>query len=636
MMLNVLREGAKSGVAKFILFGLMTMAVFGLVLMDVGGFFRGGIRQDSVAKIGRDQISSMSFNNTVRTVLSRQGLDPQTAYRLGFINQILQSEISGRLLYKAAIEDGLLLGNKVVAGEINRLLEPFVTPEMNRKEALQRVLMNQGMSEVQFVNALRMEMTNGLLRDTLRGSAAYTPAQEVRDIYRYQHEKRNVKALVLPNSRIKDFQEPSDELLLPFYQAGQERYAIPETRNFSIAVLSQDDLKKTLTISEEDLKAAYEDEIDLHTLPEQRVLEQAILPDQAQAAAVAEKVKASTGLKDAVKAVTSGTDAFLGKETFQKAGLAKEIAEPAFGAEKGAVIGPVETPLGWHVLVLQDVIAPKVKPFEDVREELRKDMLQNKLADQLFAISGQIDDELAGGAVLDEVAENYSLTVRKFGPVRADGSTPDEREGLKGFDDDREKILKTIFDLSEGESAPVLELADGSFAAIQIDLVSPKSYKPFEQIREDLKKVWISDQQHVLNKMKAQQILKALASDEKTLDQLAAESGIPVQNFSLNRAGDTPAPLTAGAQEKFFEIKKGDYAMAALDEGFFVGQVTAISLPETKKITDKELEPVLKAATQGSQDETFLSYLGYLQDKYRVTINQNLLQQMYGPGTEAR
>ncbi len=42
MVMNAMRQGAKSGVSKIFLFGFMVMAVGGLVLMDVKGMFQSG------------------------------------------------------------------------------------------------------------------------------------------------------------------------------------------------------------------------------------------------------------------------------------------------------------------------------------------------------------------------------------------------------------------------------------------------------------------------------------------------------------------------------------------------------------------------------------------------------------------
>lgn len=634
MLLNKLRKGAAGGITKFILFGFMAMAVGGMVFMDVGGFFRGGVQRNSVAKIGREQISAVSFDNTVRRILSAQNIDAATAFRLGYIDQIMTSTISTDLMYRAAQKAGLQVGDREVSAHISKLIEPMVTDGKSKKEVLKRLLLTQGMSEDQFVSELRRDISSSVLRGALQSAASFTPPQEARDLYQYQNEERTIKAVILPDSGIKDFKHPSDEVLLPFYQAGQERYAIPETRTFSIAILRDDDIKKTLDVSNEELRKIYEDSISSYTLPEQRVMEQAVLTDEAAAKKVYDAVKDGKNMKEAVKAATGSADAYLGKETFQQDGLTKEIGDAAFAAKKGDAVGPVKTALGWHVLAVNDILPPSTKPFADVKADIKKEALHDKLADQLYAASAQIDDMLAGGETLEEVAKSMNLKVQTFGPLRDNGSTPDSKEGLKDFDRDRNSIIQTVFELTEGETAPVMQLDDGGYAAIRVDTITPKSYKPFDEVKKNLAEIWIADQKSVLNKQRASDALRALANREKTLEQVARENGISVQTIKMKRGDDPPKEISAPTKTKFFETPQDGYAVSGVDSGYIVGQVTSISLPDLSKIKDTNLDETAAIATQGTRDEFLLAFLQNLYDDAKVTVNRPLLQQMYGPGSE--
>ncbi|MBI4031268.1 MAG: peptidyl-prolyl cis-trans isomerase, partial [Proteobacteria bacterium] len=386
-------------------------------------------------------------------------------------------------------------------------------------------------------------------------------------------------------------------------------------------------------ISEEELKEIYERDISSYTLPEQRALEQAILPDEGTARAVADAFDIKTGLKAAVEKATGKPEGYIGEETFMREGLPPAVAAEVFETEKSGITEPVKTALGWHVMAVTDIIEPRIKPFSGVRDEIRKDLMSQKLADQLYALAGEIDDRLAGGGTLEEVADAMQLKIRKFGPIRADGSTPDNREGLKDPEKDRNSILQTVFELAEGESAPVMELADGSFAALRVDRIDSKSYKPFDSVKADLRKVWIADQQEVLNKQRAQDILKSLASAEKTLEQAAKDADAAVQTFKIKRNENPPEVLSAPAKTKFFETPKGEYAVTAAKDGYIVGQVTKASLPDPAKISADDLKKTRETATQGSRDEHLLAYMQYLQNKAKVKINRRLLETTYGPGS---
>ena len=106
MVMQAMRKGKGAGVVKFIFMSLLVLAAGGLVLSDVGGFFRGGIGNNDVAAVGDQNIPITSFDMKLRRTLTRIGMSPQQAYQLGYTNQFLNSEIQSMLLQQAAIETG--------------------------------------------------------------------------------------------------------------------------------------------------------------------------------------------------------------------------------------------------------------------------------------------------------------------------------------------------------------------------------------------------------------------------------------------------------------------------------------------------------------------------------------------------
>ncbi len=630
-MLNAMREGAKSGIMKFILFGFMVLAVGGLVLMDVGGVFRGGVTSTSVAKIDGNELSIIRFDRMLRRILANQGLDVETAYKLGFINQVLAGEVNNNLIQRAAADMGLQVGDQAVLKQVNSLVEPFLTDEIDRRTALQRILQMQGMSEAEFIGMIKAQMTNTLLTNTIQIGTNVPPAGEAADIYQYRNEQRTVKTVFLPHSGIKEVDEPAEENLLSFYQAGQEKYAIPETRSFTVAILDHEQLQKTMDVSEEELRSIYDRDIDTYTLPERRVLEQVIIDNQATATGIVNRVKDGASLKAAVKSETESEDAYLGAETFEQQGLLEDISGPVFEAQKGDIVGPLESALGWHVFVVSDILEPSVKPFEDVKAGLRKELLETRLMDEMYAAAAAIDDALAGGSSLEDVAKNMGLSTKQYGPVKADGSTQDNKDGVKDFDADAAYITEIVFDLGEGETSPVTELADGRYAAIRVNAINEKSYKPFEEVKEDLRKTWIQDQKEVANKLRTEDAQRALTMGEADLEKIAADNGATVKTYKLVRSEDAPAPLNNQARNMFFYLEQGKSGAATADGGFIIGQVESITLPDTAKLEQEEVAPVMQVVQQSNQQEFMEFYMRRLHNSYDVKINQRLIDSTYGP-----
>ncbi len=637
-MLTFLRDNAKSGFLKFILLGFLVLAGGGLVLMDVGNFFSGGGRSNADALVvGKDKVSMQNFSTMLGRALSRQGIDAETAYKLGMVDQMMNAEISNSLTRQAANDMGIVISDELMGRQISRLLEPSIANGMSKEDAFRRVLQMQGMTEQGFVQVLKQEMTNAILRNALTAATAYAPDQEIKDLYRFQHETRTIEGVFFPNDKITDYSEPSDELLMPFYQVATEKYAIPETRTFTVAVLSHDKIKDSIEITDEELRVIYDNEIDNFSVPEQRKLEQSVVDTQTAAIEIVEKMNAgSSSLKQAVTDVTGSADAYLGEESFQRDGLFEEIAETAFDvAKQGDVIGPFETPLGWHVLKLVEVSEPSVKPFADVKKILHQEVMQERLGNQMYEFANNIDTQIAEGTSLEDVAKALDLKVGTYGPLKEDGSTADAKEGLAGFDQDRAFLLETAFELLPSEIAPVMELSDGRFALVRVDSVKEKSYKPFEDVKDDLAKLWIQDQQHVLNKMKVQTALEQAIAGEKELNTLAKENGLSIKSFKgIKRLDKAPEGLSDTAKTKFFDLAENEFTVTSDAKGYFIGRAVNIKIPDAVNATTEDLENVKQIATRGTVDEFMLLFLENERAKRGVKINKAAIEQAFGANSE--
>jgi peptidyl-prolyl cis-trans isomerase D len=468
-------------------------------------------------------------------------------------------------------------------------------------------------------------MMNSLLQGAIQASAMIPSRQEARALYAHRNETRTVEGFILPDSGIKTVEDAPDQVLTALYEAAKgTKYLIPETRSFTIATLSENNIKAE-QVPDEALKKEYDRSIAAYALPERRVIQQAVLKDEESAKKVADSVRGGQPLKDAAKT------AYLGEQTFEQAGLVKEIADATFGAEINKVEGPVKTPLGWHVLVVTKILPAETKPFESVKEDIRKELSQSEMTDQLSNTANSIDDRLAGGEALEDVVKDMGMTLEKIESVHDDGSAGDKHDALKSYAKDRDYILKSVFEMNEGESAPVMELGDGRYAAIRLDKINERTFRPFADVKDELKKEWAGDQRTSLNRSRAQQAQQDAANGKK-LEDLAAAYGVKLETFSeLKRTGKPPERIGAGGIQMLFAASEGDSVAAPAPGGFLVGRVKSVTLPDPAKISDKDLQDIEGGIQHDLKEEMMLVYMQYLEDKYGVKINRRLLDSLYGP-----
>lgn len=631
-MLRAMRDGAKKGVLKFILLGFMALAVGGLVLTDVGGFFRGGLSSNIVAKGKNIEIGIVEFDKSLRRILAQQQIGPQEAYERGLIAQALRSEIQNRILAHEASKIGLRPNDETVAKQIQRLTETMPTNGGSKRDALVQILRSQGISENEFISAVRSEMAVDLLQNSLAANIQKLPIEQARAMYQYQNEKRNFKGFLLKASDIKGLEKPSEEQLQKFYEARKINFAIPETRDFTIATLKSDMIAKKIEITEDDVRAVYDDNIDSYKKPEQRTLQQAVVKEQKDAQEIITSLESEKTLEKAVLKVTNNTTAYLGENKFTERSLTDDIAKPVFKAKKDDVIGPIQSPLGWHVVVVKGVTPPETTPFDKVKADIRKQIKEERLVDDLVDTANALDDQLASGETLETVVAELGLTTEKFTDITV-GGLKNGKDALKTYQGDKAQILEAAFDFNTGEASPVLEMADGRYVVVRVDAVEPLSYKPFDNVRNNLEKTWMKQQADLANQARAEEIFTAVKANND-LDAVRKEFGLSFKNYNnLKRSNANDKDLGFIALNQIFTANEGEPIRVSTNEAFIIGEVTSITLPDIKNAT-KEIEEIQKQNSQYLGQEIMGQYMISLLNKYKVRINDALLQQVYATPTE--
>ena len=135
-------------------------------------------------------------------------------------------------------------------------------------------------------------------------------------------------------------------------------------------------------------------------------------------------------------------DTALGVLTIEDLPLPPETAEAVFAAAEGQYPDPQQSDFGWHVYRINEVIPGETTSLEEAREELRRELALRRAADSLFELANRLEDELAGGATLEEGASRLDLNAGNIPRIDADGRAPDgadveTRAGLSRVSADR-------------------------------------------------------------------------------------------------------------------------------------------------------------------------------------------------------
>ncbi len=640
MVMRSLRDGASGGFMKYILFGILGMSVGGLVVMDVRGVLGGGsVGSNDVLRISDETVDIQDFHRNLTLQLSRYQISPQQAYKIGLVDDVLRTEIRKTLIYKNSKDLDISIGKAQLAKSVAQIVKPQVREGETLQSTLNAVLKSQRISEQDFVKSVEVEASARIITDALQDAYVSDSDLLAGELYKFQRQTRDLNLIVFPDSDIKDIEAPTQEQLLKLYEGLKDhQFKISEYRSAQAALLNPSNIKVTVNVTDPEVKQAYQDNIDKFAIGQQFVITQTILDTQEQADAVYAAIQSGMDLKDAAFDVVKERVKYYESTPFEEElmlpGLLKAVSDGQIGVAKP----PVKSPLGYHVVKLDEIIPSGTKSFESVKQALRQELEAIERSDALYDVASEFDELLSDGVALDVIKEKIDFTVLDIPLIDRQGLSLSGDNGLAQFSiSDHELIKEILFEVEEGEPSLLQELDSGALMSIILKDRQEESYQPFDAVKDQLQEQFVNDQRNADNNLRLQKYIAELEAGGITIDSLAREQGKNVQSFSsVALFGAIPAPLKDAHRPVIFQGENGGYEIIALEGGFGLVHIADYGyVPEkVSSPAGQGLEDLKQTLIKESSDEVLLTYLRYLQNENDVVINRKLLEGAYGGGEQ--
>ncbi len=488
-MLQELHKSAGNWIVKIFLI----VIALSFVAWGIGDIFRGRSETTAVAWVGDSEISGNTLRRTFQRELDRfeqvlrVRINTEQARSMGLVGQTLDSLVSQALFALEAERLGLGAGDDLVRQEIRA---EFRNDAGNFDRLAYRWYLGEArMSEEQLVEMMRDDVVRRQLGGSLV-AALSVPDILLDTLYRHRNEKRVVEFAVIENDAMKDIPEPREGELATFHEANAASYTAPEYRRLTYLHLAPEDLVDEISVAEEEIREEYDARHGSYVTPERRTVEQIVLGSKDEALKAraqlddgvdfAQVAVAMTGIK--ADEISLGTVEF--DDLFDPA-----IAKAVFGLEKGTVSAPTESGLGWHLLRVSEILPGRERKFEDVREELERELVMQKAAESLYPLSTVLDDTLSDGATFEEAAQQLGIRIATIAATDQSGRGPDGAE-VEDLPTEPE-FLEKAFELSEGGETIVVESkSDGTYFAVRVDEVTLPRLKPLDSIRDAVAGAW--------------------------------------------------------------------------------------------------------------------------------------------------
>ncbi|MBT7956662.1 MAG: hypothetical protein HN731_15825, partial [Rhodospirillaceae bacterium] len=453
---------------------LLSLLVLSFGVWGIGDYVAPQHSQSAVATIGEVEISSHEFQGELRQQMNRlQGIfggnfTNEQAKAMGIGNNVLQTLIQQRLFTEGARSMGLLVSNDLVSREI-RDDARFKSPggDFNRltfSETIQRA----GLSEQGYIDLFRESLLQTQFLSGIQNGRS-APSALTDQMYRYRNEKRTANYIEIKHSSINTVPAADDEALKKFHKDNAAQFTAPEYRAITLVQMRIKDIVDEIDVSEEQIKAAYDDRINEFKTPETRKIQQILLSDEAKAKEAYSRITAGEDYVKVAKAVANLDAAALDLGTLTKTQLPlKELADAAFSQGADTVSAPVKSPLGWHILKVTEIKGATQKTLAAVRADLKKGIASEKAVDSLYNLSNKFEDELGGGASITEAAQRLNFKIRKIAAINATGV---DAAGKK-IADIAPNIIQVAFGTEQDQDSALTDFGNSGYFILHVDGVT--------------------------------------------------------------------------------------------------------------------------------------------------------------------
>ncbi len=646
-MLSGMRKASKNWLGRVVTTLIMGLLIFSFGIFGIGSWL-GSVGQGALAKVGSTEISfdafRSAFGNELQRLTNQQRrvVTTELAKAAGVDQMVLSTLMSEATLDEQAKQRGLRVSEDYVVKQLTRNPNFKGRDGQFDRARLAEFARQYGYTDKGFVALQRQTTIRQQLTEAVAGGVP-APKTLLDAMNRQRSEERSVSFIRLSTTSLPAIAPPDDAQLQTYYTEHKAEFRAPEYRKLVLINAAMDDFAGDLSISDEDLKLAYDDAVTAGKLgkPERRTFQQIVFNDAAEAKAVSDKILAGTSFAAIlVERSLKPDDVTLENQT--KAGLAdKDVGEVVFALAKGATSPPIAGVFGFTIAHLMNVEAGDVKPFELAKTELVTEARERKIKNssdirvKLDSTHDSVEDLRSSGKSLAEVAAALNL---KTTTIEAIDATGRDKAGNPVKIADPETSIRTIFTAAIGADTEVIRTRAGSYIWFEVASIEPEHDRPVGDVKAQLSAAWIQAETNRQMANLASDQLKKL-TEGASMEDVAKSLNVKIEPATaLTRSLSPLVEAQPGSNllAQIFATEVGSFGQARVEQPIAEAGSNRILF----KVTDAHVPPIAADATAlktlGQQldalyaDDLVTEYIKGSQAELGATVNQRLLNSAIG------
>ncbi len=641
---------------KIILGGLLLVICVMMVITLVpggmfGDYFGSSISTAGVvAKVGTDDISLQQVAQRARMIGRQQfrGNVPPT-----LMPYLMQRAADNMITMGALAYEADRMGLGVTDAELADYLQQgqfgqmfFPDGKFVGQDQYANFIQSQwGLSVAQFEKELKDQLAQQKLLAAV-SAAATVSDKEIQEQVIKDGTKVKFDYALLTLDDVKKQVKVTDVELKAFYDQNKQQYlnSIPEKRKARYILIDTAKVAAAIPVTQADLQAYYNQHQDDFRISETVTVRHILIktptpgPDGKVDPKGVDAAKAKA--EDIQKQLKAGGDfAQLATKNSDDPGSAQnggllppitrgrtvpEFEQAAFNTPKGQTTDIIRTSYGFHIIRVEDKQSARVKPLDEVKAQIEPAVKQQKAAAAAQSLANAVEST-ARTAGLDKAAADKGLAVTTTDLVSQNDSLP-------GIGTSQE-LSNSLFAAKKGE-APALTQDSQGYAIYQVTEIQPPQTPTFEQIKGQVEDQFKAQRAQQLLAQKAQE-LSDRAHAEHDLKKAAKELGATLRTSDLvdGSAQIPDVGAMSGPVNVAFAMEIGQIS-GPLQVGASSGVVIAIlekqqpSPAEAKLAWDRAKDTLLAQKRQTLEGLYVQNLREKLEKEGKIKINKSEMEKM--------
>ncbi len=587
-MIEKLRKIQDTWLIKLIL--ILTALSF-MSLFGVTGYISSAANNNPVitvddVTVSKDEIL-FQYNKAEQLMKSFLGEDYEIndATRSEMVLEIVQKELLDAIVKNFADQENMYIGNDMIKQLIQSNPEFLDHNNKFDVQKFKRILSAMQLTEQQYIANLKTDIIKNILINA-PVSNMNLPETMLNAALKVDNQEKVFKYIKIVPQNIKINRSISDEELQMYYEDFKPNFMLPETRDISYMILSVDQMAKQITPSDVEIEEYYNENKEKFQKPEQREVLQMVFDKQEDAQTAKKELSLKKNFFEVAKAIAGQSEEDTKLGWVSKDMLIADVADAVFEAQKNVVVGPIKSQMGWHIMKVAKIQPGKTTSLENAKKSIIDEIQKDTAYDNAYEASKNIEDKLAAGTSLEDVAKEYGAEVNVAKQVNENAeakSMPQKHKKIIANQD----FLNTVFGYNKGETSQVVELEDG-FAVIRVDEIYETKAKDIALVKPQIEKMWVEAEKNAIAQENVNDIMHDLETGDD-INSVAQRFGFEVKTTRPLKRNDSFENLNKQNMLSLFKEAKGTPKLLETSNAKIIAVADRVinkSLPATSKLAE--------------------------------------------------